>query len=94
MNPLLLRFPLDELAGSPPIREREFRARLNAFDFEPYRDRAVLIPWIHGDELPVWAYLMAAARLAEIVAVLSFGEACSPTVLLQKSRVRDDFDKS
>lgn len=92
MNPSLLRFPLDELAGPPPVREREFRARLNAFDFEPYRDRAVLIPWIHGAELPLWVYLMAAARLANIAAVLSFGEACSPTVLIQRDRVRNDFE--
>lgn len=92
MNHSLLRFPLDELVGEPPVREREFRARLAAFDFEPYRDRAVLIPWVHGSELPVWAYLMVAARLASVAAVLSFGEVCSPTVLLQRNRVRGEFE--
>ena len=94
MNNTLLRFPLDEIAGAPPVREREFRARLASFDFEPYRDRAVLIPWVHGVELPVWVYLMVAARLASVAAVLSFGEACSPTVLLQRNRVRDDFENA
>jgi hypothetical protein len=53
----------------------------------------VLIPWVHATELPVWVYLMAAAKLAQVAAVLSFGEACSPTVLLQRNHVRDDFEK-
>ena len=92
MNHSLFRFPLDELVSEPPVKEREFRAKLNAFNLDPFRDRAVLIPWIHNVELPIWVYLMVTARLANVAAVLSFGEACSPTVLLQRDRVRNDFD--
>ena len=80
----IVRFPLEDMIGKAPVREREYRARLNALDLEPYRGKAVMIPWVHNDELPIWVYLMATARLAPVAAVLSFGEACSPVVLLQR----------
>jgi hypothetical protein len=83
----LKRFPLEDLLGQGAIKERDFRARLDAFDWEPYRDQAVLIPWIHHAELPIWVYLMSVARLADVAAVLSYGEECSPTVLRQRGRI-------
>jgi hypothetical protein len=83
---VLKRFPLDDIVGSGIVRESEFRQKLNGWDYEPYRDQAVLIPWIHGQEVPIWAYLMAVAKLTPIAAVLSFGEACSPVTLSQRTR--------
>lgn len=85
----LVRFPLDDLTGAGMVREREFRAKLDALDWEVYRGRAVLLPWIHHCELPIWVYLMTTARLAKVAAVLSFGEACSPTVLIQNQRIEN-----
>jgi hypothetical protein len=82
----LLKFPLDDIAGSGIVRESEFRQKLNEFDFEPYRDQAVLVPWIHRQEVPVWVYLMTVAKLTPIAAVLSFGELCSPVTLSQRTR--------
>ena len=83
----LIKFPLDEVAGTGIVREAEFRDRLNRLDLEPYRDQAVLIPWIHEMELPIWVYLMVVAKLASVAAVLSFGEVCAPTVLIQRARL-------
>jgi hypothetical protein len=82
----LARFPLDDLIGTGPVKEKEFRARLDQLNWDPYRDQAVLLPWIHHAELPIWVYLMTTARLTEVAAVLSFGEECSPTVLVQRRR--------
>lgn len=82
----LIRFPLDDLLGDGMVRESDFRQALVSHDLEPYRDQPVMIPWIHGRELPVWVYLMTVARLAPVVAVLSFGEPCSPVVLAQNRR--------
>ncbi len=86
----LIRFPIDDLIGEGPVKEREYRAKLDKLDWEVYSDRAVLIPWIHGKELPIWVYLIAVARVTEVAAVVSFGEACSPTVLVQRHRVNMD----
>ena len=77
----LLRFPLEDLIGTGIVHEGEFRAKLRTLDVEPYRDKAVMVPWIHNQELPIWVYLMVVARLTPVASVLSFGEACSPTVL-------------
>ena len=82
----LIKFPLDEIVGDSMVRESEFRTKLNAFDFEPYRNQAVLIPWVHNHELPIWVYMMTVAKLTPIAAVLSFGEACSPVTLSQRTR--------
>ena len=87
----IVNFPLEDVIGKGPVREREFRKTLAELDWSVYRDQAVMIPWVHGQELPIWVYLMVTARLAEVAAVLSFGEACSPTVLLQRGRVNADF---
>ena len=87
-NTTLIKFPLDDLLGSGMIRESEFRQKLNGWDFEPYRDKAVLIPWVHGQEVPIWVYLMVVAKLTPIAAVLSFGEACSPVTLSQRTRLK------
>lgn len=88
----LIKFPLEDLVGNGLVRESEFRAKLNSLDWEPYRDRAVLVPWVHGRELPIWVYLMTVARLADVAAVLSFGEACAPTVLLQRKRIKNQTE--
>lgn len=82
----LIKFPLEDIIGDGIIRESEFRARLSAFDFEPYRDQAVLIPWLHRQEIPLWVYLMVVAKLTPLAAVLSFGESCSPITLSQRTR--------
>lgn len=86
----LLKFPLDDLIGTGMVRETEFRDKLNRLDWEHYRDQAVLIPWIHDVELPIWVYLMTVARLSSVAAVLSFGEVCAPTVLLQRTHVKSE----
>lgn len=83
----LIRFPLEDLLEGGIVRESEYRQKLNAIDLDAYRDKPVMLPWIHGQELPVWVYLMAVAKLAPVVAVLSFGEPCSPVVLSQNRRV-------
>jgi hypothetical protein len=83
----ITRFPLEELLGDGIIRETEYRTNLNKLDLSPYQDKPVMIPWIHKQEIPIWVYLMAAAKLAPVVAVLSFGEPCSPVVLSQNRRV-------
>lgn len=82
----ILKFPLEDIIGDGMARESEFRDKLNTFDYEPFRDRAVMIPWVHHMELPIWVYLMTAARLSGVAAVLSFGEICSPITLLQRGR--------
>jgi hypothetical protein len=86
-QPALVRFPIEELLGEGLVQERAFRFVVNHFDWGQYRDQAVLIPWMHDREVPIWVYLMVVARLAEVAAVLSFGEACGPTVLLQKRHI-------
>lgn len=83
----IIRFPLEDLLGDGIVRETEYRTKLNQLDLTPYKDKPVMIPWIHKQELPVWVYLMATAKLAPVVAVLSFGEPCSPVVLTQNARV-------
>lgn len=82
----LIRFPLEELLDDGIVRETEYRRKLNELDLTPFRDQPVMIPWIHGQELPVWVYLMAVAKLAPVAGVLSFGEPCSPVVLSQNRR--------
>ncbi|HEY3296963.1 MAG TPA: DUF2480 family protein [bacterium] len=79
----LLRFPLEDMLGPGMVREKDFRTKLKGIDWEAYRGRPVLVPWIHNQEIPVWVYLMVVARLSGVASVLSFGEACSPTVLLK-----------
>jgi len=86
----IIRFPLEDLLENGIVRETNYRQKLNNVDLNLYRDKPVMIPWIHGQELPVWVYLMAVAKLAPVAGVLSFGEPCSPVVLSQNKRIGSD----
>jgi hypothetical protein len=82
----LMRFPLEDLVGEGILREDEFREKINHFDFAPYRNQAVLVPWDHHHTVPIWAYLIAVAKLSDVASVLSFGELCSPMIIRRNSR--------
>ncbi|NUO19616.1 DUF2480 family protein [bacterium] len=82
----LIRFPLEDLLDGGIVRESDYRQKLNSINLDEYRGKPVMIPWIHGQEVPIWVYLMAVAKLSPVAGVLSFGEPCSPVVLSQTMR--------
>ena len=65
---------LDDFVDGGIIREKSFRQKVDAMDFEQYRNQKVIIKGCADVVVPTWAYLILAARLAQVAEKLYYGE--------------------
>ena len=65
---------LDDFVDGGIIREKSFRQKVAEMDFEQYRDQKVIIKGGADVVVPTWAYLILAARLAQVAEKLYYGE--------------------
>ena len=59
------------------IREKSFREKIEATDWEEYRDLKVVIQGCDTVPIPTWAYMMIVAYLAPFAKRIFWGEPCS-----------------
>ena len=65
---------LDDFVDGGIIREKSFRQKVDALDFEQYRNQKVIIKGCADVVVPTWAYLILTARLAQVAEKLYYGE--------------------
>ena len=65
---------LDDFVDGGIIREKSFRQKVDAMDFEQYRNQKVIIKGCADVVIPTWAYLILTARLAQVAEKLYYGE--------------------
>lgn len=75
------------------LKEKDFRAALQAHDWERYRDKNVALTCTADAVVPMWAYMLVMTYLQPVAHYAAFGDAESVnrTVFLQKLR---DIDTS
>lgn len=56
------------------LKEKDFREKLKAHDWEPYRDKLVAVTCTADAIIPVWAYMLVAAQLQPVAKVLVLGD--------------------
>jgi hypothetical protein len=56
------------------LKEKDFRAALQAFDWEKFRDKIVAVTCSVDAIIPVWAYMLVATYLQPIAKQVVFGE--------------------
>ena len=55
------------------LREKDYRAALQAHDWDQYKDKNIAIHCSADAIIPVWAYMLAAAYLQPVAAYVYFG---------------------
>lgn len=55
------------------LREKDYRAALQAFDWEEYRDKIVAIHCSVDAIIPLWAYMLASTYLEVVASDIYFG---------------------
>lgn len=55
------------------VKEKEFRNSLQEVDIEPYRNKTVLVTCSADAIIPMWAYMLVAAKLQPVTAELFLG---------------------
>lgn len=56
------------------LREKDYRAALQTFDWETYRNKHVAIFCSVDAIVPVWAYMLAASYMQQVGAICFFGK--------------------
>jgi hypothetical protein len=67
------------------LKEKDFRATLQAFDWEQFRNKNVAITCSADAIIPMWAYMLVAANLQPVAKAVAFGDEKNmlQTLLLQ-----------
>jgi len=60
------------------IREESFRQAVEDFDWKQYQGKRVLIQGCAQIPIPMWAFMMVAAKLAQYAESISYGEVTKP----------------
>ncbi len=56
------------------LKEKDFRAALQTYDWQPFRDKIVAITCSADAIIPMWAYMLAASNLQPVAKEVVFGE--------------------
>jgi Protein of unknown function (DUF2480) len=67
------------------LKEKDFRAALQTYDWEKFRDKNVAVTCSADAIIPMWAYMLVAANLQPVAKEVVFGEekTISNTLLLR-----------
>ena len=70
METILLEDFLDEGI----IKEKSFREKISLMDFSAFSNKKVIIKGCAGVPVPIWAYLIIVANVAQVADKIYFGE--------------------
>jgi hypothetical protein len=56
------------------LKEKDFRAALQAYDWEKFRDKYVAVTCTADAIIPMWAYMLVASNLQPVAKAVVFGE--------------------
>ena len=65
---------LDDIIDEGIIREKSFREKIHTMDFNKFANQKVIIKGCAGVTVPIWAYLILVAQLAQVADKIYFGE--------------------
>jgi hypothetical protein len=65
---------LDDFIDEGIIREKSFREKINNMDFNKFANQKVIIKGCAGVTVPIWAYLIIVAHVAQVADKIYFGE--------------------
>ena len=76
---------LDDFLNEGILKEDEFRKKVQLLDWTQYNDKKVLIKGCTQVPVPIWSYLIIAAKLSHYANSVFFGEPCSLVKIYTKN---------
>ncbi len=73
----------EEFLEEGMFRQEQFLRKADAFAWDKYRDKKVLVRGCDSTIIPPWAYMMITARLANIAQSVRFGNEHDNIVVLR-----------
>jgi hypothetical protein len=80
-------FDLQEFAVEGIIRERNLRDAFARYNWDSLRGKSVHIRGCGEIAVPTWAYIMAAAHIAQVAKKISYGEEQAPIPVFERPAV-------
>ena len=74
-----------DFADGGLIREKSFITQVEALDIDSFSGEEVFIKGCAGMPIPTWAFMMLAARVAQVADMITFGEESAPFVVYERS---------
>ena len=77
---------ISQFAENGIIQEDSFRQAIENIDWEQYKGKRILIQGCAGIPIPIWAYMMVTAKLAQFADSINYGEVTSPLQVYAKNQ--------
>ena len=75
---------LDDFLDDGIIREKSFREKISAINWQDYNLKRVMIKGCTSVPVPTWAYLIITAQLTQVAADITYGEPCSTVKIFKR----------
>ena len=75
---------ITSLVDGQIIQEETFRQALENFNWEQFKGKRVLVQGCGPVPIPIWAYMMVAAKLAQYASSINYGEVTNPFLIYRK----------
>ena len=76
---------LDDFLNNGILKEDDFRKKVADLKWNQYENKKVLIKGCTKAPVPIWSYLIIAAKLSHYAKSVFFGEACSLVKIYSKN---------
>ena len=75
---------LDDFLDNGIIREKSFRKKISAINWQKYNSKRVMIKGCTSVPVPTWAYLILTAQLVQVADDIIYGEPCSSVKIFKR----------
>lgn len=75
---------LDDFLDDGIIREKSFRKKISAINWQNYNSKRVMIKGCTSVPVPTWAYLILTAQLVQVADDIIYGEPCSSVKIFKR----------
>jgi len=81
---------LDDFLDEGIIREKSFRQQVDELELDQYKNKKVIIKGCASVTVPIWAYLILTAQLAQVAKKIYYGEPRYAVKIYSKREKRND----
>lgn len=84
---VLLEFDIHDFLTNGILKEKDFREKLDAYDWSQYDGKKVMIKGCGSTPIPTWAYMIVTAYLVQHAEKIMYGEPCAATPIYRKDKM-------